>query len=48
MQTIELSPTQIEAFAKRMYENNRPTQPLHGRVVRSVSIQSAESNNTGP
>ncbi len=30
---IELSKAQIEAFTSILHDNNRPTQPLHGRRV---------------
>jgi len=34
---IELSPAQIEAFRAIVPVNNRPVQPLHGRIVRASS-----------
>ena len=36
---ISVSKDQVEAFAKRIGPNNRPTQPLNGRVVEADDIR---------
>lgn len=35
-QTVEVSPQQVQAFAKLYPDNARPVQPLHGRTVQET------------
>lgn len=33
VEPVQMSPDQLNEFAKRLNNNNRPTQPLHGRTI---------------